>query len=58
MDKPQPRYLTLDLTTVTYFGDWIVNFEKTIQAMTIGTASEMPKVSSIQKPQEQPRGSQ
>lgn len=61
MDKPKVRHVAFDVKTVTYFGDWIVNFEKTIQALAQQKASELPKVSSSsssnnQMPQAQLRG--
>lgn len=56
MEKPKARPVALDVKTVTYFGDWIVNFEKTIQALAHKQSTSMPKVASTQTPQVQLHG--
>ena len=44
MEKPKARHVSLDISTITYFGDWIVNFEKTIQTLASTKTNELPKV--------------
>ena len=56
MDKPKARHVSFDIKTVTYFGDWIINYEKTIQALASQQVTKIPKVSSIQTPQAQLHG--